>query len=275
MCKKAVFTTVAVALALLVLGQTRAGYKLFGLAELAWNKIGINANKSVPLDWEIARIENEITKIERDIKKNFDALAQEFVSTENLKKDVELVRANLKDREQPLKEMRRKLETDAQHISFANRDYNRSQFEGKFTREWNSYVVAKKDLELKEKQLGQKQDHVEALKAKIESIKNARDDMKIEVARLKTELEEVRTSQNRCKVQIDDSRLARIKADLAEVQDRIKVQKKRAELEAQFNTTPGTVATEDNNNKLEVNKAKEGFDSAFGEQAKVAAGEEK
>lgn len=266
MCKKAIYTSIAVALALFVIGQTKLGYKLFGLAELAWNKVGNSATKSVPLDWEISRIENEIGKLEHDVKKNFDSLAQELVATENLKNDVETARVALQKKEPALQEMRMKLEGKTQKVSFNNHDYTRPQFESKFAREWNSYVVAKKEVAVKEKQLQQKQEHTEALKAKIESIKNVKEDLRTEVARLKTELEEVRTSQNRCKIQIDDSRLSRIKADLREVQDRVNVQKKMADLEAQFNGDP--IAEVENSN-LEVQKAKEAFDSQFGEKVAV------
>jgi len=264
MCKKAIFTTVAVALGLFVLSYTKFGYKMCGLAELAWNKAGTSVTKSVPLDWEISRIENEVTKLERDIKKNFDALAQEMVATENLKKNVETARTNLTTNEVKLKDMRVALDSKTQKISFDNRNYTKPELEGKFTREWNKFKVAQKEIDVREKQLSQKQEHIDALKAKIESIKNVREELRTEIADMKTELERVRTTQNKTKIQFDDSRLSRIQGDLADVKGRLDVMKKRAELEANFNGTTPAETTETNN--LEVQKAKEAFDNQFGDK---------
>src|SRR5262245_27161083 len=127
MCRKAIFASIAIALGLLVLSHTRAGNKIFGLAELAWSKIGIKFNKAVPIDWEISRIDNEITKLDKDIKRHFDTLAEESVKSERMKKDVEVARTNLKDRLQVLEIMKRDLKANTQKIMYNDREYTRSQ----------------------------------------------------------------------------------------------------------------------------------------------------
>jgi chromosome segregation ATPase len=269
MCRKAIFTSIAIALGLLVLSQTRVGSKVFGLAELAWNKIGIKVNKSVPIEWEIGRIDNEIAKLEKDIRKHFDVLAEEKVKVKNMQKEVELVRTNLKDRLRALEVMRTDLSDKTQKVIFYNdKEYTRSQVETKFAQDWKSYQVAEKNLEVKEKLLKQKQVHVEAFKGEIESFQTTRDTLRTEVLRLRTELAEVQATQNQCKVQVDGSRLADIKASLADVQNRIDVLKEKSALEGRFSNSNITIPVE---NKVEVNKALEEFETRFGDRTKVAA----
>jgi chromosome segregation ATPase len=262
MCKKAIFTVAAIALGLLVLGQTRLGHKVFGLAELAWSKIGCKVNNSVPLDWEISRIEKEIAKLEKEKAKHFDKLAQEVVAVEKMKRDVGNVRAELEKQKANLVQMRQDLNAKTEHIVYNGHAFPRSRVEVKFSQDWKSYQVAEKGLEVKEKMLKQKQEYVEAYKAKIDTIKTTCDSLRTEVARLRTELEEVRVSQNQCKVQIDDSRLGEIKKSLAEVQERVDVMKKKAELQGHFSNSNVTIPVE---TKVEANKALEEFDSRFGD----------
>jgi len=266
MCKKAIFTSAAIALGLLVLSQTRVGNKVCGLAELAWGKIGSSMNKAVPIDVEISLIENEIRKLEGDVKKNFDALAQEMVAADSMKKEVETVRANLKDRLQALEIMRRDLKSNTQKIIYGEREYTRSQVENKFAADWRSFEVAEEGLKVKEKMLGQKQSHVEAFKAKIDSIQTKRDELRTRVLKLKTEVEEVRAAQAQCKFNLDDSRLGNIEESLSSVQNRLNVMKKRAELEGRFANSTVDVPVE---TKVESNKAQEAFDRRFSDNDKV------
>jgi len=266
MCKKAIFTSAAVALGLLVLSQTRFGHKVTGLAELAWNKVSNCVSRSVPLDVEINLIENEIGKMDRDVKKNFDSLAQEMVAYEEMKKEVDLVRTNLQKRMQVLERMRRDLKNESAKIVYDNREVSRSQLENKFTQDWNSFKVSQEGLKVKEKLLQQKQDHVEAFKAKIDAIQNEREALKTQVLKMKTELEELRATQAQCKVQVDDSRLGSIKDSLNNVQHRISVLKKKAELEGRFANSTITVPVEA---KIEANKALDEFDSRTGDNDKV------
>jgi len=268
MCKKAIFTSAAVALALLVLSQTRVGNKMFGLAELAWNKIGSSMNKAVPIDVEISLIENEIRKLEGDVRKNFDNLAQEMVAAEAMKKEVDVVRANLKDREKALAMMRRDLKSDAQTITYDDREFTRAQLENKFAADFRSYEVAEEGLKVKEKLLAQKTNHLAAFKAKIEAVQNERDELRTRVLKLKTEVEEVRAAQAKCKINVDDSRLGAIKESLSNVQNRLNVMKKKAELEGHFaNDTSLDIPVE---KKVQNDKAVEAYDKRFQSNDKVS-----
>jgi chromosome segregation ATPase len=236
MCKKIGVATVAVVLGLALLGFTKPGHKLFSHLELAWNKTAVGVNSSVPLDWEIDRITQEIDNLTLDVKKNFSVVASEEVAIERLRRDVTNTKANLEKQKEGILLMKSKLESGAETVSIAGRDFPASRVHEKLSQDWESFKAAEAALKAKEKLIDQKQVLVDNANAKIASMKAQQDKMRTEVARMKADLEAARLAQTQSEVQIDDSRLAGIKSSMADVQDQISKMKKEAELQGHFTT---------------------------------------
>ena len=72
-------------------------------------------------------------------------------------------------------------------------------------------------------------------------MRDQKQDLEVQIAQLEADLKNVRLAQTRCKVQLDDSRLAEIKRSLADLRNRLKVEKTQAELEGEFANDPISV----------------------------------
>src|SRR5262249_22281237 len=136
MCKKIGVATFAVVLGLALLGFTKVGHKLFSHCELAWNKGCIGVNSSVPLDWGIDRITQEIDNLTVDVKKNFSVVASEEVAIERLRREVATTKANLEKQKEGILLMKSKLESGADTVSIAGRDFSAARVHEKLTQDW-------------------------------------------------------------------------------------------------------------------------------------------
>jgi peptidoglycan hydrolase CwlO-like protein len=267
MCKKLGIASAALLVGLLVVTQTRVGQKLYGLGELAVGKVFNGASKQVPLDWDIDRIANEVDKLDKDIARNWDTLAPEMVVVENLKKELEELRTNLTDRLEALNRMNHDLKSGDTEVVYLGQKYQVSQLQEKFAKDWKAFRTAEEHLKAKEKLLGHKQAHVTAIKAKIDNMRNVKDQLKTELARLKNELEAVRLAQTEVTVEVDDSRLAHIRGSLSEVKDRIRELQIKVELQGKSASNPIPVEAQ-----IEADKAVEEFNTRFGPNGEKVAG---
>jgi len=236
MCKKIGVATVAVVLGLALLGFTKQGRWVFSHAELACNKAGVGVSNTVPLDWEIDRITQEIDNLTLDVKKNFSVVASEEVAIERLRREVASTKTNLEKKQEGILLLKDRLESGTDPVSIAGHQFSAARVHEKLTQDWEAFKSAEAALKAKEKLVEQKQVLVDNANAKIAAMKAQQDKLKTEVARMKAELEEARLAQTQSEVQIDDSRLAGIKSSMADVQDQISKMKKEAELQGHFST---------------------------------------
>jgi peptidoglycan hydrolase CwlO-like protein len=267
MCKKLGIASVALLAGLLVVTQTKVGQKIYGLGELAVNKLFCGANKQVPLDWEIDRIGAEVDKLDKDIAKNWDTLAAELVVVEKLKKDTEELRTNLNGRLAALERMNRDLKNGETEVVYLGHKIPAGRVQEKFAQDWKSYKAAEEHLKAKEKLLGHKQTHVNAVRSKIDNMRTVKDQLKTELARLKNELEAVRLAQTQTTIEVDDSRLAHIRGSINEVKDRIRELQIKVELTGKTASDPIPVEAQ-----IEADKAVEEFNNRFNKSDKVVDG---
>jgi peptidoglycan hydrolase CwlO-like protein len=200
----------------------------------AWNNVRKNFKKQVPLEFEIERLRHEVSQLVPEMKKNFSAIAEEMVAVENLDNEIKLTKANLKKREQTIHTMMSDIKSGATRLIYNGQEYSLSRVKAKLERDWASYQVAEAEVKSKEKLLDAKQSALEASRERLDQIKTQKQELELEIAKLEAELKTVRLAQTKNKIYVDDSRLSRCKAVLAEIRDRLNVEKKTAEIEGTF-----------------------------------------
>lgn len=268
MCKKLCVTTLAVVIGLGLLSQTKVGRHIFSLGGLTWNKVANTVGDSVPLDVEIARINHEIDNLTSDISRSLNVLAQQRVDVEMLKTkvaDLEKQTAKDLDKTRTLKALLDRA-GDSKTVSYQGEDYKVSKVREQFAGSWDIYKSRETTLENHKQILSQKQQLMEATQAKIEKMGAMQEQLRGKLLSLKAELEKVRLAETISPVQVDDSRLADIKADIANLEKRIKEKSVRLELEQKFGPQKELPISE----KIDQSKAEEEFNARFGKDKVVA-----
>src|SRR5215207_194069 len=98
MVKKIVIVSLAVVAGLFLLSKTHMG----SYVHTAWTKVSSSVQGSVPLEWEIERIRNEIAQLDPDMQSQISSIAKEVVAVENLQKDVADLRVTVNNKRDAL-----------------------------------------------------------------------------------------------------------------------------------------------------------------------------
>lgn len=239
MCKKIGIAAVVVAVVLFLLNSTMLG----SYTGTAWSKIHGSFKKQVPLEFEIERIKHEIAQLVPDMKKNLSSVAEEMVAIDNLKEDIRDTRGNLEAQKASIMAMTEDLEKGLKVITYKGVDYSATRVREKLAKDFNSYQYAEKQVKAKEQLLEARERGLEAAREQLASIRSQKQELEIQVEQLEAELKSVRLAQTRNKFHFDDSRLAHCKGILADIKNRLKVEKTQQELFGQFANDP-TIAVE-------------------------------
>jgi len=232
MLKKLVLVAVAVVAGLFVLNTTNLG----SYASTAWKKVRASCSKQVPLEFEIERVRNEIAKLSPDMKDNLRSIAEETVKVDNLRDEIVLTRAQLAKQKDTILAMRKDLDESKgkKTIWYGEREFPVSRVKDKLAKDFQSYQHCEEALKNKERLLESRESALSVAKEQLTTMRSKKEELEVEVARLESDLKNLRLAQTRGNFQLDDTRLARINASLASIRDRVKAEGKFQDLEGQF-----------------------------------------
>jgi DNA repair exonuclease SbcCD ATPase subunit len=237
MCKK-----IGIAALLAVAGlfvMNKAGLSSYGAT--AVQNLRSCFKKSVPVEFEIDRLRYEISQLVPDMRKHVGAIAEEMVTVQNLKEEMADAKDNLKRRKSEIVLMTKDLERGAITVVYDGREFPASRIREKLSRDFASYQRCEAEVKSKEALLDAKERALEAGRQQLSEIRTQKQELEVELARLEAELKTVRLAQTHNKFHFDDSAIAHCKGMLAEIRNRLKVEKTTAELSGQFandNTVP-------------------------------------
>lgn len=235
MLKKLVIACLAVMVGLFVLKRTELGSYI----RVWWKKAGEGVCKQVPIETEIERLRDDLSRLGNDTRSHFDAIAEEEVAIEKLEKEVKAMHASLERKERNIRTMRDDLKTsDAEFITYGDTPYKRRDVEKQLKRDWASYQRSENELKIKEQLLDAKKDSLNAAKEQLQAMQDTRAELAQKLETLEAELRSVRVAQTRSKFHIDDSGLSRVKEGVEKIEDRIAVERKKLDHEADLVSGP-------------------------------------
>jgi chromosome segregation ATPase len=246
MLKKLLIAVVAVAVGLTVVKSTKLG----GLIRVKWNEATAWCAKQVPVETEIARLRDELSRLGNDTKTHYSAVAEEMVKVENLKKDISEGEGRLAQQKKKVTAFRDALnEGGNQRVSINGDLYSRSRVEKQLARDFNLYKTSEAELAQKRKLLESRQECLAKAKEQLAAMQDARRDLEVQLSQLEAEYNTLKVAQTRSKFNLDDSALSKVKEGVAALRDRIDAQSKIAALQDEFGDgpipTPDTTKTKD------------------------------
>src|SRR5262245_7468462 len=230
MCKKFALTAAALVAIAAVLTFTRMGSYM----RTGWNQVTESAKGQVPIEWEIKRIKGEIAKLIPDLRKNLTVVAEQMSSVERLEKEIQTTKGNLDKQEVALRKMAQDLLTVETTFVYEGREFTRDAVGRKFELDKKAFKIAQSELKTKEQMLSIKRRELDAAKAKLESIREQERGLKLEIAALEADLQNVRLAETKNRFVVDDSQLGEVKKSIQELRDRLTTEKNRVALEAEY-----------------------------------------
>lgn len=232
----------------------------------AWSNVSKKVKGQVPIEFEIERLRHEVAQLVPDMKKHFNTIAEEMVAVENLQKEVTTTQANLKVQKQNLLTMTEDLKSGDRYIKYDGKSYPAERIREKLTRDFATFQICETELKTREQLLEVRQRALDTAREQLAQLKSQKQDLEVQVAQLEAELKTVRLAQTKNKFQLDDSQLARCKATLADIRDRLNVEKKVATMEGQFSGDPIPVEKKDVSTEDLVKKVRDHLNGEVAEK---------
>lgn len=226
MFKKLLITGVAAIVGVMALQGTRLGSFLMSEAR----SLRERAEAAIPPEREIARLRNELRKLDKDIYDVVNQLARESVQTAQLEERVKELRAS-QGRMRELLEARAEVIKKAQDtVVFDNRKLTVAQAKQVLEESVRRFTTQQKTLESLEQALSTRQRIRDTLRQQLETMKAQKAELATAIDSLEAELTVLRLQQMESRYQTDDTRLARLKEGIRNLQTQIEVEREKLRL---------------------------------------------
>jgi DNA repair exonuclease SbcCD ATPase subunit len=199
----------------------------------AFHKVRDGAKSSVPVQFEIDRAREEITSLEPAIKDNIQNLARADVEAQALGREIIAIKANLNSEKLTLTTLRSSLESGEFKLA-GNITYTADEVKAELKHRYDHYKVVSELLKDKEETLKAKQKAVLAATRQLTQMEATKKALLTKLAGIEARLKMIQTTQEGNEFNFDDSALARAKSSVADLEKRLDVMARTAELEGQF-----------------------------------------
>jgi predicted nucleic acid-binding Zn-ribbon protein len=233
MCKKVmVIATLAVVAAVVIIGGRRVVSYGRYLKQQAREAI----DSRIPPEQEIARLRMELRNLERDDGRHFERVARQGIEVDRLEKRAASFQEKLAKDENRIRAMKTSLVGEGEFVTHNGSRFSRVDFQSELRETAASFKTDEATLASLRDQLSAKKQSYERNRKELSNLKLQRQQMATELQQLETALEKERQAQAQAENTLDDASYRRLRKEMDNIQDRIKVMAKVRELKSAVNS---------------------------------------
>jgi len=201
----------------------------------AYHKVRDNAKSAIPLPFDIERARQEIASLEPAIKENIEKLARAEVEIEHLDREIATIRSNMEAEKTAMLTLRESLKSGEYRLAGHGRvAYTEDEVKSDLARRLDLYNSTKAILESRESTLKAKQNEVVAFRKKLETMMAQKKALNARLNQIEAKLAEIEATQASNEFQLDGSALARARETVTELEKRLDVMARAAEMEGRY-----------------------------------------
>jgi len=223
----------------------------------AFHKVRHTAKDSVPIQFDIERARDEIASLAPAIDNNKEELARAEVDVEHLQNEIATVRGNLDSEKKLMVSLRESLSTGDLRLT-GNVSYTAAEVRSELAHRLDHYRNVNKILEEKETTLKARQRAVQSARQKLTEMANQKRALATKLESIQARLQAIEATQERNEFTFDDSALARAKQTVSDLERRLEVKARVAEMDGHFSGGSLPVGAEPGRDVLKE------FDEEFG-----------
>lgn len=216
---------------------------------------------SIPPEKKIKVLESKVKDLTPEMSKQSGVVAKESVEIDKLTKDLALARANLKDREDYLAQVRAAVKNEKEFVGLNGEKVSKEKLEEHFTRKFNEYKTIKQSVDARAELLDQRKQRLATAEQTLETMRSKQQEMKAKVETLKIELARLRERQLQNNVTVDDNQFSQVQKLFEEIDTQIATQKKQLEMEKAIDVDGAIQKKVESETK--ARKALEEYDEVF------------
>ena len=229
----------------------------------AFHKVRHTAKDSVPIQFDIERARDEIANLAPAIDNNKEELARAEVDVEHLQREISTVRANLEAEKKHMVALREGLSTGNLKLA-GNFSYTAGEVRAELAGRLDHYRNVTRILEEKETTLHARQKAVTAARQKLTEMAMQKSALASKLESIQARLQAIEATQDRNEFNFDDSALSRAKQTVSDLERRLEVKARVAEMDGHFSGGTLPLSVEPGRDVIKE------FDEQFGAKAKEA-----
>jgi chromosome segregation ATPase len=231
MVKKAVLGAALSAGALyMVFGTSAPSY-----VRTAFHNVRHNVQGKIPVQFDIDRARGEIANLEPAMKDNIEVLARAEVEVEHLDREIVAVQANLATEKTTMLALRKSLETgDFRLAGHGHVNYTADEVKGELARRFDHYRNVTRILEEKEATLKARNKTVVAARKQLTEMAATKKALLTKLEGIEAQLKMIEATKASNEFDFDGSALARAKQSVSDLEKRLEVLARTAEMEGRF-----------------------------------------
>lgn len=210
---------------------------IFGTSAISYVTVGVASVKqgikdSIPVDFEIKRAREMITKLKPEIADNLRVIAREEVAVSHLAAEVDRKHEGLAKAKNQILRMKTDLQSGASEFVYASRTYKANAVKEDLANKFKQFQTQEQTVASLEKQLDARKKTLEAARQKLDAMLAAKRQLEVDVDNLQARLAMVQVVETSSHVALNDSQLSQTKQLLDEIASRIDVAEKMAHSES-------------------------------------------
>lgn len=164
---------------------------------------------NIPVEFELERAKTMIGDLLPDIKRNMIVIAQEEVSVDNVRKEVEQSRSDATSQREDILKLRAAIDGEDGIAKVGQRFATTEEISAELKRRFARFRMSEATLDAKQDLLASREASLEAARQKLERMLNAKRDLEVQVENLQARLRSVESEAVTSKVDFDESHVAR------------------------------------------------------------------
>jgi len=213
-------------------------YLVFGTSapsyvRTAFHKVRHNVSDRVPDQFQIDRARDEIANLEPAIIENRETLARAEVEVEHLEREIADTRSNLSVEKRELLSLRDSVEKGEFRLA-GHVNYTAEEIRANMAGRLDHYKAVSQLLAEKETTLKARQKAVAAARLQMTNLVTAKKNLSTKLEGIEARLHSIKAVQGKNEFTFDDSALSRAKQTVADLEKRVEIRSRVAEMEGRF-----------------------------------------
>ncbi|HEX6985364.1 MAG TPA: hypothetical protein VF170_08300 [Planctomycetaceae bacterium] len=244
------------------------GTFVFGTSALSYMETGVHevrqaVRAEVPLDFEIARAEQEIEKIAPEIEKCMHVIAEQQYDVEQREAEIARREEDLTIQKEAILALRADLDSGRDEFVYASRRFSADDVREDLARRFDRYKTAEETLKRDRQVVEARRKALAANEEKLDNMLAVKKELAVKLENLEARLAAVQASEAVSDLHIDDTQLARAKELIRELDKQIGTRETLLNNEGRF--TGGIPVEADREEQRNVEDVEEQVDAYFGQ----------
>lgn len=199
------------------------GRDAFSYIGTSYGWVKETVKEHVPIEFEIERARKMVENLVPDIRRNMHIIAREEVELARLEKQIDQQAGALGSQKAQIMRLTTDLKSGGERFEYASRSYSRDQVKADLAGRFERFKTSEATLANLEQIYQARQRSLDAARQKLETMLVQKRQLEVEVENLQARLKMLEAAQAAGDYRFDDSRLARVKELITELNTRLEV----------------------------------------------------